>query len=148
MPHFSTLVCPSPLLFSFYMKDIDTTGNTFYMILNADDTNLISLLCSFNSSFSGEKYEVKHIPEQINNTELRNIQELLNINTLSRTLNKTKYMIVDHHQGNIMTITPILRMNLEPVERVRNSTFSDSDNLGQSTNISVGSHTNRRYRIK
>ena len=134
---------PGPLLFLIYMKDIDTTANKLYMILYADDTNLISMLCSFNSSFSGEKCEVKYMSEEIN-TELRNIQEWLNINTLSLTLNKTKCMIADHHQGNIMNITPTPRTNLEPVERFRNSTFSDS----QSTNISVGSHTNRRYRIK
>ena len=44
-----------PLSFLIYMKDIHTASDKFDMILYADDTNLISPLCSFNSSFSGTK---------------------------------------------------------------------------------------------
>ena len=40
-----------PLLFLIYMNDIHTASDKFDMILYADDTNLISPLCSFNSSF-------------------------------------------------------------------------------------------------
>ena len=68
-----------PILFLIYMNDIHTASDKFDMILYADDTNLISPLCSFNSSFSGTKTDVKHESEQIN-IELTNIQEWFNIN--------------------------------------------------------------------
>ena len=48
------------------MNDIHKASDKFDMILYADDTNLISLLCPFNSSFSGTKNDVKHASEQIN----------------------------------------------------------------------------------
>ena len=38
-----------PLLFLIYMNDIHMASEKFDMILYADDTNLISPLCSFNS---------------------------------------------------------------------------------------------------
>ena len=37
-----------PLLFMIYMNDIHTVSDTFSFILYADDTTLISPLCSFN----------------------------------------------------------------------------------------------------
>ena len=43
------------LLFLIYMNDIHTASDKFDMILYADDTSLISPLCSFNFSFSGTK---------------------------------------------------------------------------------------------
>ena len=41
-----------PLLFIAYMNDIHMASNKFNAILYADDTNLISPLCAFNSSLS------------------------------------------------------------------------------------------------
>ena len=104
------------------MNDIHMAREKFDMILYANDTNLISPLCSFNSSFSCDKNDVNHMSEQIN-TELRNIQEWLNINKLSLNVSKTKYMIFHHHQRNIKTITPTLKINCEPVERVTEFNF-------------------------
>ena len=92
------------------------------MILYADDTNLISPLCSFNSSFSCNKSEVEHMSQQIN-TELRNIQGWLNINKLSLNVSKTKYMIFHHYQRNITDIIPTLKINFEPIERVMEFNF-------------------------
>ena len=60
--------------------------------------------------------------EQIN-AELRNIQEWLNIDKLSPNVSKTKYMIFHHHQRNIKTITPTLKINCEPVETVTEFNF-------------------------
>ena len=98
------------LLFLIYMNDIHTASDKFDMILYADDTNLISPLCSFNSSFSGTKNYVKHVSEQIN-IELTNIQEWLNINKLSLNVRKTKCMIFHHYQRNITNISPTLKIN-------------------------------------
>ena len=111
-----------PLLFLIYMNDIHTASNKFDMILYADDTNLISPLCSFNSSLSCNKSEVEHMSQQIN-TELRNIQEWLNINKLSLNVSKTKYMIFHHYQRNITNIIPTLKINFEPIERVMEFNF-------------------------
>ena len=55
-----------PLLFLIYMNDIHTASNKFDMILYADDTNLMSPLCSFNLSLSCNKSEVEHMSQQIN----------------------------------------------------------------------------------
>ena len=49
------------------------------------------------------------------NTELRNIQEWLNINKLSLNVSKTKYMIFHHYQRNITNIIPTLKINFEPI---------------------------------
>ena len=111
-----------PLLFLIYMNDIHTASDKFDMILYADDTNLISPLCSFNSSFSGTKNDVKHVFEQIN-IELTNIQEWLNIDKLSLNVRKTKYMIFHHYQRNITNISPTLKINCEPIERVTEFNF-------------------------
>ena len=111
-----------PLLFLIYMNDIHTASDTFDMILYADDTNLISPLCSFNYSFSGTRNDVKHVSEQIN-IELTNIQEWLNINKLSLNVRKTKYMIFHHYQRNITNISPTLKINCEPIERVTEFNF-------------------------
>ena len=111
-----------PLLFLIYMNDIHTASNKFDMILYADDTNLISPLCSFNLSLSCNKSEVEHMSQQIN-TELRNIQEWLNINKLSLNVSKTKYMIFHHYQRNITNIIPTLKINFEPIERVMEFNF-------------------------
>ena len=111
-----------PLLFLIYMNDIHTASNKFDMILYADDTNLIIQLCSFNSSLPCNKSEVEHMSQQIN-TELRNIQEWLNINKLSLSASKTKYMIFNHYQRNITNIIPTLKINSESIERVTEFNF-------------------------
>ena len=85
-----------PLFFIIYMNDIHMASQNFNVILYADDTNLISPLCSFNSSLRINKESIEHVSDQIN-TELGNIiQEWLNINKLSLNVKKTKFMIFHH----------------------------------------------------
>ena len=104
------------------MNDIHTASDKFDMILYAEDTNLISPLFSFNSSFSGTKTDVKYVSAQIN-IEHTNIQEFSNINKLSLNVRKTKYMIFYHYQRNIRNISPILKINCEPIGRVTEFNF-------------------------
>ena len=76
-----------PLLFIIYMNDIHMASQNFNVIMYADDTNLISPLCSFNSSLRINKESIEHVSDQIN-TELGYIQEWLNINKLSLNVKK------------------------------------------------------------
>ena len=101
-----------PLLFIIYMNDIHMASQNFNVILYADDTNLISPLCSFKSSLHINKESIEHVSDQIN-TELSKIQEWLNINKLSLNVKKTKFMIFHHYQRNIKNITPRLKINSE-----------------------------------
>ena len=110
-----------PILFLIYMND-KHTGWQQIMILYADDRNLISPLCSFNSLLSCNKSEVGHISQQIN-TELSDIQEWLNINKLLLNVSKTKYMVFYQYQRNITNIIPTLKINFEPIERVTEFNF-------------------------
>ena len=97
-------------------------SQNFNVILYADDTNLISPLCSFNSSLHINKESIEHVSDQIN-TELGNIQEWLNINKLSLNVKKTKFMIFHHYQRNIKNITPKLKINSETIEKVSEFNF-------------------------
>ena len=110
------------LLLIIYMNDIHMASQHFNVILYADDTNLISPLCSFNSSLRINKESIEHVSDQIN-TELGNIQEWLNINKLSLNVKKTKFMIFHHYQRNINNITPRLKINSEAIEKVSEFNF-------------------------
>ena len=111
-----------PLLFIIYMNDIHMASQNFDVILYADDTNLISPLCSFNSSLRIIKESIEHVYDQIN-SELGNIQEWLNINKLSLNVKKSKFMIFHHYQRNINNITPRLKINSETIEKVSEFNF-------------------------
>ena len=111
-----------PLLFIIYMNDIHMASQNFNVILYADDTNLISPLCLFNSSLHINKESIEHVSDQIN-TELGNIQEWLNISKLSLNVKKTKFMIFHHYQRNIKNITPKLKINSETIEKVSEFNF-------------------------
>ena len=106
-----------PLLFIIYMNDIHMASQNFNVILYADDTNLISPLCSFDSTLPINNASIERVSEQIN-IELSNIQEWLNINKLSLTVKKTKFMIFHHHQRNINNIIQTLKINSETIENV------------------------------
>ena len=55
-----------PLLFIIYMNDIHIATANFKAILYADDTNLISPVCSFNSGQTLTTLNVKEFAQNIN----------------------------------------------------------------------------------
>ena len=97
-------------------------SQNFDVILYADDTNLISPLCSFDSTLPNNNASIERVSEQIN-IELSNIQEWLNINKLSLNIKKTKFMIFHHYLRNINNIIPTLKMNSETIENVNEFNF-------------------------
>ena len=70
-----------PLLFKICMDDIHTATNSFKAVLYADDANLISLLCSFNSHHSLNHDSFDDVCSN-KNVELNFILEWLNVNKL------------------------------------------------------------------
>ena len=113
-----------PLLFIIYMNDIQAATSNFKAILYADDTNLVSPLCSFSSSNSMNSNNLSEVTASINN-ELSCVQEWLLINKLSVNVNKTKFMIFHHPhpQRKIEHLVPALELNSEPLERVSKFNF-------------------------
>jgi len=105
-----------PLLFIVYMNDIHKASTHFHAILFADDTNLTSTLCSFNSDPNTS------LSSRINK-ELKNIQIWLEINKLSLNVTKTKYMIFHNRQRNIIDRIPKLELNGQNIERVTEFNF-------------------------
>ena len=73
-----------PLLFIIYTNDIFRASPKFESILYADDTTLITPLCSFNSDINSESHNVS---DNINE-ELSKIHHWLSVNKLS--LNSAK----------------------------------------------------------
>ena len=65
-----------PLLFIIYMNDIHAATSNFRAILYADDTNLVSPLCSFSSSNSLNSNNLSEVTTGINK-ELSFVQEWL-----------------------------------------------------------------------
>ena len=65
--------------FYIYMNDIKEACKTFIPILDADDTGLVSSLCSF---YQDDKLNICKISRNIND-ELSCVQEWLNVNKLS-----------------------------------------------------------------
>ena len=107
------------------MNDIHMASKNFNAILYADDTNLISPLCSFNSSLPVKNKDLEHVSQQIN-IEVATIQEWLNVNKLSLNVSKTKFMIFHHHQRNIEQIVPDIKINSEK----KNEKVSEFNSLG------------------
>ena len=111
-----------PLLFIIYMNDIREATENFKAILYADDTNLLSPLCSFSTSTSLKDIQTEQLSENINK-ELDNILEWLNTNKLSLNVKKTKFMIFHYRQRKIDNLIPNLKINSEPIERVAEFNF-------------------------
>ena len=111
-----------PLLFIIYMNDIREASENFMAILYADDTNLLSPLCSFSTSTSLKDIQTEQLSEYIN-TELDNILEWLNTNKLSLNVKKTKFTIFYYRQRKIDNLIPNLKINSEPIERVTEFNF-------------------------
>ena len=115
------LRAPSSGHYSFwlYMNEIKEACKTFIPILYADDTGLVSSLCSF---YQDDKLNICEISRNIND-ELFYVQEWLNVNKLSLNVYKTKYMIFHHRQRKIDEFIPDIRINDSPIERVTDFNF-------------------------
>ena len=110
-----------PLLFIIYMNDIYCASNKFNAILFADDTNLLSTLCSFNLTVD-RSIDVRVLSNRIND-ELQNIYTWLAINKLSLNVKKTKFMLFHHKQRDIKHLIPNLKINGHTLERVQEFNF-------------------------
>ena len=71
-----------PLLFIIYMNDINVATNKFKAILYADDSNLASTLCSFDTPLNSDHFDKNALGNNIT-SELDKIHEWLQINKLS-----------------------------------------------------------------
>ena len=92
-----------PLLFIIYINDIHTASDTFYFILYADDTTLISNIYKFKSTNVHNS-----ITENIN-LELCKISDWLAVNKLSLNASKSTYMVIHHRLNIILTRYPFLK---------------------------------------
>ena len=102
------------------MNDLKEACNRFFPILYADDTGLVSSLCSFlHDEDVSNTYEISR---NIND-ELYCVQEWLNVNRLSLNVAKTKYMIFHNRQRKIDEFIPDIRINDSPIERVTDFNF-------------------------
>ena len=100
-----------PLLFIIYINDIKTSTELFNVITYyADDTTLISTLCSFNSN------QQQNSVEQNINEELNKISGWLKVNKLSLNAKKSKFMIFK--QVNQKTEPLSLKTSRSPAKRV------------------------------
>ena len=111
-----------PLVFIIYMNDIHVATSNFKAILYADDTNLLSPMCSFSSSNSLNPTNLTEVTNSIND-ELSHVYEWLLINKLSVNVSKTKFMIFHHQQRRIDTLIPDLKLDFEPIEHVSEFNF-------------------------
>ena len=109
-----------PLLFLIYMNDLKEACNRFFPILYADDTGLVSSVCSF--LHDKDVSNICEISRNIND-ELYSVQKWLNVNRLSLNVSKTKYMIFHHRQRKIDEFIPHIRINDSPIERVTDFNF-------------------------
>ena len=109
-----------PLLFLIYMNDLKEACNRFFPILYADDTGLVSSLCSFRHD--KDVSNICEISRNIND-ELYCVQEWLNVNRLPLNVSKTKYMIFHHRQRKNDEFIPDIRINDSPIERVTDFNF-------------------------
>ena len=111
-----------PLLFIIYMNDIHTATNSFKAVLYADNTNLISPICSFNSQHSLNHDSLDDVCSKIN-VELNFILEWLNINKLSLNASKTKFMLFHYPQRKVDNLSLDLKINSTSIERVSEFNF-------------------------
>ena len=106
-----------PLLFIIYMNDIYVASSKFRAVLYADDSNMISTLCSFDVTLTPKDFQKSKLSQNINH-ELSSISDWLSINKLSLNAKKTKYMLFHHRQKNINRLVPTLTIDGHDIERV------------------------------
>ena len=111
-----------PLLFIIYMNDIHVASDKFNAIIYADDTSLLSSLCSVNVSVQRNNTNITELSSNIN-LELGNIQEWLNINRLSLNVQKRKFMIFHNYQRDVEHFIPEIKINGQLVQRVTEFNF-------------------------
>ena len=116
------------------MNDIHE-ASTNCKAIYADDTNLISPLCSFSNSASVKYMNMEEISVNINN-ELDSISEWLSINKLSLNVKKTKFMFCHFLQRNVNSFTLKLAINSELIETMTKFNF-----LG----LTIDEHLNPTY---
>ena len=119
VPQGSTL---GPLLSIIFMNDIHVASDKFNAIINADDTNLLSPLCSFNVNLQGNATNMTELSSNIN-IELDNIQEWLDINRPSLSVQKTTSMIFHSYQCDVNHFIPEIMINGQLVERATEFNF-------------------------
>ena len=108
------------LLFIIYMNDIHTVSDKFSFILYADDTTLISPLCSFSHCSQDDMNYVSTII----NLELTKISDWLAVNKHSLNAAKTKFMLFHNYQKCINEADiPHLTINDTVIERVTEFNF-------------------------
>ena len=108
-----------PLLFIIYMNDIAKVTDKFHFTIYADDTTLISPICTF--SINNVKDYVT-ISQNIN-SELKVITDWLALNKLSLNAKKTKMMVFHYHQKKITDMKLALFINRTKIEQVKEFCF-------------------------
>ena len=130
-----------PLLFIIYMNDINKVNSKFDLILYADDTTMISSMCTFTS----DRRDTASIDANINR-ELSKISDWLIVNKLSLNISKTTF-IQFHYKQQIMNEDnyPKLKINDSEIERVQEFIFLG---LTINENLDWSSHCNKiAYKI-
>ena len=110
-----------PLLFIIYMNDIAQVTNKFHFTIYADDTTLITPICSFAVNPATHQ-DYKQISININK-ELETITDWLALNKLSLNAKKTKMMLFHFHQKKTSNIKLDLKINKTKIEQVKEFCF-------------------------
>ena len=114
-----------PLIFIIYMNDIHTVDQNFTFMLHADDTTLISPLCSFIHS---SQSDMDYVSTMINK-ELSKISDWLAVNKLSLNTANTEFMLFHNYQKTINEDDiPHLTINDTIIERVTEFNFFGAHN--------------------
>ena len=96
------------------MNDIHIASKQFNFILYADDTNMISPICSFSPQIPLPYISMVQLSHNTN-VELNNIHECLSINKLSLIVKKTKFMIFHYRQQSMDDLFLDLQINSEKI---------------------------------
>ena len=104
------------------MNDIHHASDKFHAILYADDSNLVSTLCSFKTSISTKTCNKTELSKNINK-ELACIYEWLAINKLSLNISKTKFMIFHYYQRRVGHLIPEIKINNILIQQVSDFNF-------------------------
>ena len=102
-----------PLLFIIYINDLYYATDKFKPVLFADDTTLMSTLCTFTRIIGSDADISYNI-----NKELDKIHEWLCANKLSLNADKTKYMIFRYPQRRNIPVLE-LKFNNTSIEKVQ-----------------------------